>query len=184
MQNKERLRKKYFSLRKKKYFDINPSFFKPLLRLIKNRYFKKNINLSIYYPSSYEVNVIKLLDIINKNKVKIILPVINDKNSMHFYNWKNGDILYVNNYGWLEQIHLSRKVIPNIMLVPLLAFDNKKNRLGYGGGYYDKYLNKYIKKNKSLLTIGVAFSFQQHNNLPTSNSDVKLNYVLTEKGFV
>tara|TARA_Y100000768_G_scaffold332037_1_gene271493 strand:- start:259 stop:813 length:555 start_codon:yes stop_codon:yes gene_type:complete len=184
MQNKERLRKKYFSLRKKKYFDINPSFFNPLLKLIRSRYFKKNINLSIYYPSSYEVNVIKLLDIINKKKVKIILPVINDRNSMHFYNWKKGDILYVNKYGMLEPNSSSRKVIPNVMLVPLLAFDNKKNRLGYGGGYYDRYLNKYLKKNKNLLTIGVAFSFQEHNKIPISNSDVKLNYVLTEKGFV
>ena len=70
------------------------------------------------------------------------------------------------------------------MLVPLLAFDSKKNRLGYGGGYYDRYLNRYLKKNKNLLTIGVAFSFQEHNKLPISNSDVKLNYVLTEKGLV
>ena len=69
------------------------------------------------------------------------------------------------------------------MLVPLLAFDNQKNRLGYGKGYYDRYLNKYLKKNKNILTIGVAFSFQKHNKLPTSNNDVKLNYVLTEKGF-
>ena len=184
MRNKDRLRKKYFLIRKKKYFDINSSFFKPLLRLIRNRFLKKSIYLSLYYPSSYEVNVIRLLDIIDKKKIKTTLPVINDRNSMNFHKWKMGDILHVNKYGMLEPNSFSKQVIPNVMLVPLLAFDDKKNRLGYGGGYYDKYLNKYIKKNKSLLTIGIAFSFQQHNNLPTSNSDVKLNYVLTEKGFV
>ena len=184
MQNKERLRKKYFSLRKKKYFDINPSFFKPLLKLIKNKYLKKSIYLSIYYPSSYEVNVIKLLDINNKKKVKTILPVINEQNSMNFYKWKKGDILHVNKYGMLEPNSSSKKVIPNIMLVPMLAFDNKKNRLGYGGGYYDRYLYKYLKRNKNLLSVGVAFSFQEHKKLPISNRDVKLNYVLTEKGLV
>ena len=184
MQNKELLRKKYFSLRKKKYFDINPSFFKPLLKLIKKKYLKKSIYLSLYYPSSYEVNVIKLLDIINKKKVKTILPVINDRSSMNFHKWKKGDILHINKYGMLEPNSSSKKIIPNIMLLPLLAFDNKKNRLGYGGGYYDRYLNKYLKKNKNLLTIGVAFSFQEHNKLPISNNDVKLNYVLTEKGLV
>ena len=184
MQKKKRLRKKYFSLRKKKYFDVNSSFFKPLLKLFKNRCFKKSIYLSIYYPSSYEVNVIKLLDIINKKKVKTILPVINDRNSMDFHEWKKGDILHVNKYGMLEPNSSSKKVIPNIMLVPLLAFDNKNNRLGYGGGYYDRYLSKYLRKNKNLLTIGVAFSFQEHNKLPISNSDIKLNYVLTEKGLV
>ena len=53
--------------------------------------------------------------------------------------------------------------------------------MGYGGGYYDRYLNKLPKKIKNLLTIGLAFSFQEHNKIPISNSDVKLNYVLTEK---
>ena len=109
MRNKERLRKKYFLIRKKEYFDVNPSFFKPLLKLIKNRYFKKSIFLSIYYPSSYEVNVIKLLDIINKKKIKTILPVINERNSMNFYNWKKGDILHVNKYGMLEPNSFSKK---------------------------------------------------------------------------
>ena len=73
---------------------------------------------------------------------------------------------------------------PDLIFVPCLAFDNYGFRLGYGGGYYDKYLNKYLRKNKNLLTIGVAFSFQEHNKLPISNSDIKLNYVLTEKGLV
>tara|TARA_Y100000996_G_C22277971_1_gene542821 strand:+ start:42 stop:596 length:555 start_codon:yes stop_codon:yes gene_type:complete len=184
MRNKDRLRKKYSLLRKKKYFDIKSSFFKPLLELIKNNYIKKNIYISLYYPASYEVNVIKLLDIINIKKIKTILPVINNGNSMYFYRWKKGDILKVNKYGMLEPNSLTKKVIPNVMLVPLLAFDNEKNRLGYGGGYYDRFLNRYLKSNNDILTIGVAFSFQKHNKLPTSKNDVKLNHVLTEKGFV
>ena len=68
------------------------------------------------------------------------------------------------------------------MLVPLLAYDNKKNRLGYGKGFYDRYLKKYLKKYKNILTIGIAFSFQKHHKLPVFNNDVKLNYILTEKG--
>ena len=72
------------------------------------------------------MNVIKLLDIINKKKVKTILPVINDRNSMNFYNWKKGDILFVNKYGMLEPNSSSKKVVPNIMLVPLLRLIIKK----------------------------------------------------------
>ncbi len=68
------------------------------------------------------------------------------------------------------------------MLVPLLSYDNKKNRLGYGKGFYDRYLKKYLRKNNKILTIGIAFSFQRYRDLPTSNNDVKLNFVLTEKG--
>ena len=75
MQNKDRLRKKYSSIRKKKYFNVSAVYFKPLLRLIKNKYIKKSINLSLYYPASHEVNVIKLLDIINVIKINTILLI-------------------------------------------------------------------------------------------------------------
>ena len=184
MQNKERLRKKYSLIRRKKYFDVNPSFFKPLLKLIKQRFKKKNITLSLYYPASYEVNVIKLLDIVNIKKIRTILPVIGTRNSMYFYKWQKGDVLYVNKYGMLEPNSNTRKIIPKVMLVPLLAYDNQKNRLGYGGGYYDRFLNRYLKSNKDIISIGVAFSFQKHNKVPTSINDVKLNHILNEKGFI
>ena len=82
----------------------------------------------------------------------------------------------------LEPALLSSHTVPDIMLVPLLAYDNQNNRLGYGGGFYDRYLNKYLKTNNNILTIGIAFSFQKHHKLPVSNNDVKLNYILTEKG--
>ena len=57
-----------------------------------------------------------------------------------------------------------------------------KNRLGYGKRFYDRYFFKYLKINKKILTVGVAFSFQKHHNLPVNNKDIKLDYILTEKG--
>ena len=182
MQNKDILRKKYFSIRKKKYFDIKPKFFNPLIKLIKKKSYKKTINLSSYYPSNFEVNVLKFFDTNFKKKVKIFLPVLKKNNLMNFYQWNNNDILKVNKFGMLEPFAQLNQIIPNIMLVPLLAFDNKKNRLGYGKGFYDRYLKRYLKKNKNILTIGIAFSFQKHHKLPVSNYDVRLNYILTEKG--
>ena len=68
------------------------------------------------------------------------------------------------------------------MLVPLLAYDNKKNRLGYGKGFYDRYLAKYLKEYKNITTIGIAFSFQKHHKLPVSTTDIKLDYIMTERG--
>ena len=78
----------------------------------------------------------------------------------------------------------SKKIIPDIILVPLLAFDEYKNRLGYGKGFYDKYLNKYLRNNKKIITVGVAFSFQKYHKLPTIVKDYKLNYIITEKGII
>ena len=76
----------------------------------------------------------------------------------------------------------TKPLIPDTMLVPLLAFDSKNNRLGYGKGFYDKFLSKFLRNRKKITTIGVAFSFQKYNKLPVSNLDIKLDYVLTEKG--
>ena len=101
---------------------------------------------------------------------------------MNFFEWKKNDILRINKYGILEPFQLAKKIIPDVMLVPLLAYDNKNYRLGYGGGFYDKFLNKYLKTNNKILTIGVAFSFQKYNKLPINRNDVKLDFILTEKG--
>jgi 5-formyltetrahydrofolate cyclo-ligase len=78
----------------------------------------------------------------------------------------------------------TKKTYPDIIFVPLLAFDNKRNRLGYGKGFYDKFLYKYKKINKKVLIVGVAFSFQKYNNLPINKKDIKLDYILTEKGII
>ena len=66
--------------------------------------------------------------------------------------------------------------------MPLVAYDRFHNRLGYGEGYYDRFIKKYKKNKKNLLTIGIAFSFQKYKKIPTSRFDEKLDYILTEKG--
>ena len=182
MHIKERLRKKYFSIRKKKYFDIDLRFFNSLIKLLKKRYKKKSINLSFYYPSSYELNVLKILDIENINRMKTYLPVIQEKNSINFYRWSRNNVLRINKFGLLEPAEKKIYIIPNVMLVPLLEYDNKKNRLGYGKGFYDRYLAKYLKEYKNITTIGIAFSFQKHHKLPVSTTDIKLDYIMTERG--
>jgi 5-formyltetrahydrofolate cyclo-ligase len=182
--SKKSLRKKFFLIRKKKYFEIKSSFFKPLIKIIKKKFNKKKIKLSIYYPASFEVNVLKLFQLKYIKKIELLLPAITGNNSMHFYKWQNHSVLSINKFGMLEPYKLTDHIIPEVILVPLLAYDNQKNRLGYGGGFYDRYLKKYLTNNKRTLSIGIAFSFQNYPKLPVSNYDVKLNYILTEKGML
>ena len=66
------------------------------------------------------------------------------------------------------------------MLVPLVAYDLKLNRLGYGGGFYDRYIDK-ISKIKNIFTIGLAYSFQKITKVPINTFDKKLNCIVTEK---
>ena len=181
MENKSQLRKKYLFKRKKLYFKINNSFLKPIIKLIKNKSKNKKVKIAIYYPSLYEVDILCILDneILKKNK--FLLPIIEKNHSMNFYKFSKKDILKVNEYGMLEPFK-SKNVIPEIIFVPLLAYDVSKNRLGYGKGFYDRYLFKYLKINKNILTVGVAFYFQKNHNLPVNNKDIKLDYIVTEKG--
>ena len=181
MDKKKLIRKKFLLKRKKNYFEITEKFFTPLKNLFKNKGIKKKNYISLYYPSCFEVNILKILEIEYFKKSNFILPIIHKNNSMEFYKWKKNEILYVNNYGILEP-KKNLKIVPSIILVPLLAFDKKKNRIGYGKGYYDKYLYKYLKIHKNILTVGIAFSFQKYNNLPVNKNDFQLNYIITEKG--
>ena len=181
MSQKKVLRKKYYNLRKKKYYEVDKDFFSPLINLIKSNFKKKNLRLAIYYPSNFEINVLKLLENDFLKNQGVLIPAIEKKNDMNFYLWEKNQALFVNKFGMLEPDRTKIK-IPNFMLVPILAFDNHKHRLGYGRGFYDRYLNKYLKKFKNILTVGIAFSFQRHHKLPKDNDDVKLDYILTEKG--
>ena len=181
MQQKIKLRKKYLYLRKKKYYNINKDFFLPLFKLIRLRIKKKLIKIALYYPSNFELDVLKLFEFNSIFQQDILLPVTNKNNLMNFYSWKKNDVLFVNEFGILEPAKTQIKV-PEIILVPVLAFDKNKYRLGYGKGFYDRYLNRYLKQFKNILTVGVAFSFQRHHNLPVDQNDVKLDFIITEKG--
>ena len=95
---------------------------------------------------------------------------------MDFLSWSTKDPLSINKYGIPEPT--SEKIMnPSILLVPLLAFDKNNNRIGYGGGFYDR----YIKRNKKIITIGLAYSVQKVNKIITNEHDMKLNYVVTNK---
>ena len=100
---------------------------------------------------------------------------------MEFFNWSIKDPLKINRFGIPEPTS-NEIVYPNIFLVPLVAYDEKLFRIGYGGGYYDRYLKK-IKKVKKIITIGIAYSFQKVKNIPINNHDIRLDFVITEKNY-
>ena len=181
MFQKNRLRKKYLNLRKNKYFNIDKNFFLPLIKLIKLKFKKRFMKIALYYPSNGELNVLKILEFKKILTKETLLPVIDRNNLMNFFSWKQNEVLFVNEFGILEPAK-SKAQIPDLILIPLLAYDKYKYRLGYGKGFYDRYLNKYLKQNRDILTVGVAFSFQKHHKIPINHNDVKVDFILTEKG--
>ena len=80
-----------------------------------------------------------------------------------------------------EELYIE-ETLPNLLLVPLLAYDVFGNRIGYGGGFYDKTLQYLHSKNNKIISIGVAFKFQECNYIPSEKHDIKLNAILNEDG--
>ena len=145
--DKSYLRKKYILLRKKEYLKERKFNFNLIFKLIEKNFYKKKIIIAGYYPSNYEVDILNFLKEASKKKFRIVLPVINSANTMSFRSWIFEEPLYVNKFGILEPKIYGKAIIPDIIMVPLVAFDNQLNRIGYGKGYYDRSLQK-IRKNK------------------------------------
>ena len=176
--NKIEIRKKILKIRKTNNSKKDFINIKSIIKILKKKKLKSKI-LGGYYPYNHEVDDIRILKEFERKKYKVLLPKIKKNFQMDFFSWSTKDPLLINKYGIPEPI--SNKVnYPDIILVPLVAYDNQLNRIGYGGGFYDRYL-KRIKKKKKIITIGLAYSFQKIKKVPSNNFDIKLDFIITEK---
>ena len=103
---------------------------------------------------------------------------------MSFKSWIFKESLYVNKFGILEPKDTKKEIIPDLIMVPLVAFDERLNRIGYGKGYYDRSLRKISKIKKHAISLGIAYSFQKCKKIPIDSHDFKLDYIFTEKGII
>ncbi len=179
--NKSKIRKKILAIRKKKNSKNLKINYKNLLNVLKKTKISNRM-IGGYYPYNFEVDVIKILEKLEKQKYQICLPKIRKNSQMDFFRWSLKEPLIINEFGIPEP--MTNKIeYPDILLVPMVAFDKKLNRLGYGGGFYDRYISK-LKIQKKTLLIGLAFSFQEVKKILTNRYDMKLDYILTEKNLL
>ena len=174
--NKSEIRKKIFKIRKVNNLNKVSINYQDIIKILKK---KKSISkiIGAYYPYDNEVNPLKILKKLEKKNYLIALPKIEKDSNMSFFRWSTKEPLTINRYGIPEPTS-NILVQPDILLVPLVAFDKYFNRIGYGGGFYDRYIAK-IKDNKKIITIGLAYSFQKVKEIPTNKYDIKLDFVVT-----
>ena len=172
---KSEIRKKIIKLRKKNYSTDMKINFQSIIKILRKKKQTKKI-VGGYYSYNYEANILPVLEKFKKLNYIISLPKIGKRNDMNFFTWPINDPLNINKYGIPEPI-TNKIVYPDILLVPLVAYDEDRNRIGYGGGFYDR----YIKKIKNVLTIGIAFSYQRVKKIPIEKNDVRLDFIVTEK---
>ena len=178
------LRKKSLAIRKKKYTKVKNFNFSLVFNLIKKNFNKKKIIIAGYYPSNYEVDIINFLKKASDKKFRISLPFVKSSNKMCFKLWTFQEPLHVNKFGILEPKKSNKEVIPNLVMVPLVAFDKELNRIGYGKGYYDRSLKQISKNKKKTMFLGIAYTFQEYSRIPINKHDFKLDYIFTEQGII
>lgn len=152
-------------------------------KIITSKYFKDANNIGCYLSTEYEVSTDIIISSAHKTKKNLYVPKIKQGHAMDFVKMTLNSSMVKNRYGIHEP--LSKDIIDanklDIVLVPIVAFDAKKNRIGMGGGFYDRKF-KYIKntKKKYPLLIGVAFECQKVKKIKPESWDVKLSAIVTE----
>ena len=175
---KSKLRKIILKIREKNNKKNIQISFTQIIKIIKKEKITKKI-IGGYYPVNFEVDDLKLLKKFEKKNFDISLPVVKKNFQMNFYQWSFSDPLKINKYG-IPEPETKNIVYPDVILVPLVAFDKDLNRLGYGGGYYDRLIAKFSKR-KKIIKIGLALSVQKIDKVPIDIYDQKLDYIVTNK---
>ena len=137
--------------------------------------------VSGYSPIRNEIDPVPLMQKLALQGARLALPTVMGRGkSLIFRNYTPGERLMLGPLGIPEPSPAAAEVVPDIMLVPLAAFDAVGHRIGYGAGHYD-HTFAYLRKTRDVLGIGLAFAAQEIEAIPALSHDVPLDYVLTEK---
>ena len=158
--------------------------------ILQSREFKHSQHLALYLANDGEISLAPLLDMAWSMGKQCYLPVLAEPNNkrLWFIQYEPGDLLLPNRFGIPEPHHSHRErlfktISLDMILMPLVAFDQQGNRLGMGGGYYDRTLafmrsRQHWRKPR---LVGVAYEFQQQPSLPHEHWDVPLDSIITDQ---
>ena len=140
------------------------------------------ITVSGFWSMGAEINVIPLLSLLYERGYYCGLPVTVKRGlPLVFRHWAPGSVLVSGGFGTSVPPPEAPEVTPDVLIVPLLAFDAEGYRLGYGGGFYDRTLEKLRKSGARPLAVGVAFAAQHVARVPRDAYDQPVDWIVTEK---
>ncbi|MAR55740.1 MAG: 5-formyltetrahydrofolate cyclo-ligase [Rickettsiales bacterium] len=134
-----------------------------------------------YYPIGSEADILPIYQHMAKFNKPMGLPRIQES-GLNLHHWKPGETLEDGPLGTKQPPPDTPPLLPEVLLVPLLAFDASGNRLGYGGGYYDRLIQMLRATETAPLVVGVAYGMQEVEALPQEAHDEPLDGILTESG--
>jgi 5-formyltetrahydrofolate cyclo-ligase len=137
--------------------------------------------VSGFMPTKTEINPLPLLRRLADAGAQLALPVIDKRGKpLIMRAWKIGDELKAGQWGIREPLPQAAQVDPDILLVPLAAFDRAGHRIGYGAGYYDMTIHA-LRAKKRVVAIGIAFAAQEIPRVPATERDERLDFIMTER---
>ncbi|HLO76705.1 MAG TPA: 5-formyltetrahydrofolate cyclo-ligase [Magnetospirillum sp.] len=140
--------------------------------------------VAAYWPMGDELDPRPLMRALAAQGCRLALPVVTARGSrLDFRAYAFGDALEPGLHGTVHPELASPPVVPDALLVPLLAFDRGCFRLGYGGGYYDRTL-EFLRKNAQVKAVGLAFAVQEVAAVPRDGHDQRLDAIATERGLI
>lgn len=140
--------------------------------------------VSGFSPLKTEINPLPLMRALAESGAQLALPVVSGRGKpLIMRAFAFGDALASGQWGIREPKPDAGEVAPDILLVPLLAFDRSGHRIGYGAGYYDMTIAA-LRKVKPVIAAGIAFAAQEIDAVPVSPRDVRLDLVLTEREII
>ncbi len=140
--------------------------------------------VSGFSPLKSEISPLPLLRRLADAGVQLALPVVVGRGRpLIMRAWSFGAPLNSGVWGIREPTADARQVFPDILIVPLLAFDRTGHRIGYGAGYYDMTIAR-LRAMKQVVAIGIAFAAQEIAAVPATPRDARLDLVLTEHGVI
>jgi 5-formyltetrahydrofolate cyclo-ligase len=138
--------------------------------------------VSAYSAMGSELDPGALVERLAREGMRTCLPVVTPLgNPLQFRSWMPGEPLVARTWGIREPADTAPVVEPDVLLVPLLAFDATGGRLGYGGGYYDRTLAR-LRALKPIIAIGIAHAQQRLESVPLGPHDEPLDWILTPDG--
>lgn len=175
---KDNLRKQYISIRK----NIQNKKIKSKIimeKVTENTLYKNSKVVALYKSLDSEVDTDSLIDYTLKANKTVVLPKV-VKNELKFFKISSLDDNFIkSNFGVLEPIENEENFISkekiDLVIVPGVCFDKNNNRIGFGKGYYDKFL-----KDTNLKTMAICFKEQITNEIPLAENDVKMQYIITD----
>ena len=133
-----------------------------------------------YLPMRNEADPLPLLQRLAARGARLALPeVVARDRPLLFRCWHPGDPLLDGLFGTRHPAADAPELVPDIVLVPLAAFDRRGHRIGYGGGYYDRTLQA-LRAARPVTAAGVAFALQEVETIPASTHDALLDLILTD----